>query len=271
MKLVIKAGQTESQYWADLWRFRELFYVLAWRDVTVRYKQTIIGVAWAFIQPILTTAITVFVFGHLAKMSSMGVPYPLFVLAAVLPWQFFSTSLSSSSQSLIVNNSLISKVYFPRMVVPTSSVFTALVDFLVTSTLLAGAMIWYRFWPGWHLLALPALLVFAFFAALGPGLLLTALMVRFRDVRVIVPFILQFGLYLSPVGYSASALSDSWRPIYFLNPMAGVIEGFRWALLGAAASPRLADFLFSGSITLILVGLGICYFRRTERTFADVI
>jgi lipopolysaccharide transport system permease protein len=274
-RLVIKSGQSDAHYWADLWRFRELFYVLAWRDVAVRYKQTVVGIAWAFFQPVLTTAITVFVFNILAKLPAPGgVPYPLFVLAAMLPWQFFSTALSGSSQSLVANTGLISKVYFPRMIVPASAVATALVDFLVTSCLLVAVMIWYRYWPGWHLLLLPGFVAFAILAALGPGLLLTALTVRYRDFKVIVPFILQFGLYLSPVGYSANLVQVKFPhlyPLYFLNPMAGVIEGFRWCLLGGAERLEPVNFLVSLSVALILLGFGIRYFRRMERTFADVI
>jgi lipopolysaccharide transport system permease protein len=269
---VIKAGQSESQYWADLWRYRELFYVLTWRDVAVKYKQTVIGIAWAFLQPALTTTITVFVFGHLARMPAPGgIPYPLLVFAAILPWQFFSMSLSGSSQSLVTNSNLISKVYFPRLIVPTSAVVTALVDFLITSGLLFLLLAWYRVWPGWHLFFLPGLVALGFVAALGPGLLLTALMVRYRDVRVIVPFILQFGLYVSPVGYSAEVVPEKWRALYFLNPMAGVIEGFRWVLLGGGIRLDPRDFLISLAVALILLASGIRYFRRTERTFADVI
>jgi lipopolysaccharide transport system permease protein len=269
MRLVIRAGETESQYWNDLWRYRELFYVLAWRDVAVKYKQTVIGVAWAFLQPILTTAITVFVFGYLAKMKAPP---------AVLPWQFFTTSLTGSGQSLIGNANLISKIYFPRMIMPTSSIFIAMIDFLITSCLLVFTMIWYHYWPGWQVLLLPFFIVLAFFTALGPGLLLTALTVRFRDFRIIVPFILQFGLYLSPVGYSTetvrqklSSLSPLLYPLYSLNPMVGVIDGFRWALLGGENRIDLPDFAVSVSVTVILLYLGIRYFRSVERSFADII
>jgi lipopolysaccharide transport system permease protein len=271
MKLVIRAGATESQYWYDLWRYRELFYVLAWRDVTVRYKQTIIGFTWAFLQPILTTAITVFVFGHLAKMNSHGVPYPLLVFAAILPWQFFTNSLTGSGQSLVGNANLISKVYFPRMIMPTSSIVTALIDFSITSVLLVCMMAWYHYWPSPRMLFLPFLLVLAFLTALGPGLLLTALTVRYRDFRFIIPFILQFGLYISPVGYTTDNISDKWRIMFSLNPMVGVIDGFRWVLLGGTNRLYLPSFAISFSVTLAFVFLGIWYFRRMERSFADII
>ena len=270
-RLIIEAGHTEKHYWADLWRYRELFYILAWRDIAVRYKQTVVGVLWALIQPLLTMAIFVIVFGRLAKLPSEGgAPYPLMVFAAMLPWQFFAASLSGSSQSLVGNANLISKVYFPRMIIPAGAVVTAFVDFLVSFAILVVMMIWYQFWPTWRILALPGFVALAFLAALGPGLLLTALTVKYRDFRIVIPFIVQIGLYISPVGFSSSVIPDKWRLLYSLNPMVGVIDGFRWAILGNATL-YLPGFLLSLAVTALLVLTGILYFRKTERTFADVI
>ncbi|MFZ4378023.1 MAG: ABC transporter permease [Saprospiraceae bacterium] len=270
-KLIIESGRAEKHYWLDLWRYRELFYVLAWRDITVRYKQTFIGIIWALLQPLVTMVIFTVIFGRLAKMPSEGVPYPLLVLAGMLPWQFFSSSLSSASQSLVGNANLISKVYFPRLIVPAGAVVTSLIDFLISFILLVGLMIWYQFLPTWRLLVLPGLIVIAFLAALGPGLLITALNVKYRDFRYIIPFLVQFGLYVSPVGFSSSVVPEQWRLLYSLNPMVGVIDGFRWAILGGESAIYLPGFLLSLGVTGLLLWWGIWYFRRMERTFADVI
>ena len=232
MELIIEPGRAEKNYWRDLWRYRELFYFLAWRDILVRYKQTVIGIAWAVIQPFLTTVVFTIVFNRIAKLPApAGVPYFLVVMAAQLPWQFFSTSLSASSNSLIGNANLISKIYFPRLIVPAGSVITSFVDFLITLGLVAVTMVWFRFLPDWRLLALPLFVVLAFGAAFGAGLWLCALNVKYRDFRYIIPFIVQFGFFISPVGYLSSKIPEQWRLLYSLNPMVGVIDGFRWALL----------------------------------------
>jgi lipopolysaccharide transport system permease protein len=270
-RLIIEAGHTERHYWADLWRYRELFYILAWRDIAVRYKQTVVGVLWALLQPVLTMAIFVVIFGRLARLPTEGgAPYPLMVFAAMLPWQFFAASLSGSSQSLIGSANLISKVYFPRMIIPAGAVVTAFVDFLVSFAILLTMMFWYRFGPSWRIATLPAFILLAFMAALGPGLLLTALTVKYRDFRIVIPFIVQLGLYISPVGFSSAIIPDQWRLLYFLNPMVGVIDGFRWAILGNSTI-YVSGFILSIAVTALLVLVGVFYFRRTERTFADVI
>jgi lipopolysaccharide transport system permease protein len=271
-ELIIEAGRTERHYWRDLLRYRELFYFLAWRDILVRYKQTVVGVAWALIRPFLTMLIFTFIFNRVAKLNSPGsIPYPLMVFAAMLPWQFFSTSLTEASVSLIGNSNLISKVYFPRLIIPAGAVITSFVDFLITVALLATMMVWYRFWPDWHILALPLFVMLAFASSMGVGLWLCALNVKYRDFRYIVPFIVQFGLYLSPVGFSSSVIPAKWRVLYSLNPMVGVIEGFRWALLRGQSQIFTSAFVASVLVTLFLCVSGIWYFRKTERTFADII
>ena len=271
-KLVIEAGKAEKHYWADLWRYRELFYILAWRDVAVRYKQTAVGVAWALVQPALTMIIFTVLFSRVAKLPADGdVPYPLMVFAGMLPWQFFAGALGGASQSLVANSHLISKVYFPRMIVPAGSIVTAMVDFFITFTLMFAMMAWYRYVPGPRVLLLPGLLLIAFLAALGPGLLITALTVRFRDFRFVVPFLVQFGLYVSPVGFSSLNIPQQWRLLYSLNPMVGVIDGFRWCLLGAGSQFQWTQFAVSMTVILSFLILGVWYFRKTERTFADII
>jgi lipopolysaccharide transport system permease protein len=275
-RTIIEPGHIERQYWRDLWHYRELFYVLAWRDISVRYKQTAIGVIWAVLRPLIATIIFTVVFGKIAKIPADGVPYPLLVMAAMLPWQFFSTSLAESSQSLVTNSNLISKVYFPRMIIPAGAVVTALVDLLITFGLFLILMLWYHFLPTWRFVALPFLLIMAFVAALGPGLLLTALNVKYRDFRYIIPFIVQIGMYISPVGFPSTAvtLSEKWKWLswlYSLNPMVGVIDGFRWALLDGKGGIAPLSFALSLAVTLFFALLGVWYFRRTERTFADVI
>ena len=272
MNLVITAGRTERHYWHDLWHYRELFYVLAWRDLAVRYKQTVIGVVWALLRPVLTMVVFTVVFGKLAKLPSDGAtPYAILVFAAMLPWQFFATALSESSNSLIGNASLISKVYFPRMIVPAGSVITSLVDFLISFGILVLMMAWYQFWPDWRIVSLPLFIALAFGSAMGAGLWLCALNVEFRDFRYIVPFIVQFGLYISPVGFSSSIIPEKWRLLYSLNPMVGVIDGFRWALLRGEAQLYWPGLLASTLVTTILCVTGVWYFRKMERTFADII
>lgn len=270
--LWIEAGRTEKNYWRDLWRYRELFYFLAWRDILVRYKQTVIGIAWALVRPFLTMLIFTFVFNKVAKIPAPGtVPYALMVFAAMLPWQFFSTALGESSGSLIGNANLISKIYFPRLIVPASSVITSFVDFLITLGLMAVMLLWYGFLPDWRLVTLPLFIALAFGAAFGAGLWLCALNVKYRDFRYIVPFIVQFGLFISPVGFSSQLVPERWRLLYGCNPMVGVIDGFRWALLRGETPLDQTSLLLSVLITCAFCVSGIWYFRRVERTFADVI
>ena len=270
-KLVIEAGKTETQYWKDLWNYRELFYFLAWRDILVRYKQTLIGIAWALLRPFLTMVVFSIVFGKLAKLPSEGVPYPILVFAAMLPWQFFANALSECSNSLIQNANLLSKVYFPRLIVPTSAVIVSFVDFLISGIILLGLMAWYNFIPSWRILTLPLFIAIAFLAAIGAGLWLSALNVQFRDFRYIVPFIVQFGLYISPVGFSSTIVPEQWRLLYSLNPMVSVIDGFRWAILGGESQIYILGFCLSLSLVIFLFITGIWYFRRMEKTFADII
>jgi lipopolysaccharide transport system permease protein len=270
--LVIEAGRTERQYWQDLWRYRELFYFLAWRDILVRYKQTFIGVAWALIRPFLTMVVFTVVFGRLANLPSEGdAPYPIMVFAAMLPWQFFASSLSECSNSLISNANLLSKVYFPRLVVPTSAVVVSFVDFMISGIILLGLLAWYNFVPSWRILTLPLFVLVAAAASMGVGLWMATLNVQYRDFRYIVPFLVQFGLYISPVGFSSTIVPDQWRLVYSLNPMVGVIDGFRWAILGNNVPFYWPGFLLSLLLVSVLLVTGILYFRRMERTFADVI
>jgi lipopolysaccharide transport system permease protein len=270
-RLIIEAGRSESQYWRDLWRYRELFHFLAWRDLLVRYKQTVVGVAWSLIRPLLTMLILTFVFGKLGKMPTGGAPYPLLVFCGMLPWQFFSNALSESGNSLVANSNLISKVYFPRLVIPASSVITSFVDFIISAVFLVVLMIWYRYLPPANILFLPLFVILGFAASFGVGLWIAALMVEYRDFRFIVPFVVQFGLYVSPVGFLSKVVPDQYRLLYSLNPIVGVIDGFRWSILGGQQSiywPGLGVSIFA---VVILVVSGIAYFRRTERTFADII
>jgi lipopolysaccharide transport system permease protein len=254
-----------------LWRYRELFYFLAWRDILVRYKQTVIGLAWALIRPFLTMVVFVVVFSKLAKLPSEGVPYPILVFAALLPWQFFANAFSEAGNSLISNANMISKVYFPRLVVPTSAVIVSFVDFLISGIILVGLMLWYGFAPDWRICTLPLFIVIAFAAAMGTGLWTAALNVKYRDFRYIIPFMVQFGLYVSPVGFSSTIVPEQWRLLYSLNPMVGVIDGFRWAILGGNSQLYWPGFLLSLFLVIVILITGILYFRKTEKTFADVI
>lgn len=270
--LIIEPGRAERHYWRDLWRYRELFYVLAWRDVAVRYKQTLIGLAWALVRPFLTMVVFTVVFGKLAKLPTEGtMPYALMVFAGLLPWQFFSTALSESSGSLIGNANLISKVYFPRLIVPTAAVVVSFVDFLISFAILVGLMVWYQFLPGWPILTLPLFVLMAFLASLGPGLWITALNVKYRDFRYVIPFLVQFGLYVSPVGFSSAVVPERWRLLYSLNPVVGVIDGFRWAILGGEAQIYWPGFLLSWGVIGFFLWLGIRQFRKMEKGFADFI
>lgn len=269
--LVIEAGRTERHYWRDLWRYRELFLLLAWRDVLVRYKQTVIGIAWALIKPFLAIVVFTVIFGRLAKLPSDGIPYPLLVAAAIVPWQFFASGLGEASNSLISNAGLISKVYFPRLIIPASAVIVSLLDLLISSVFVAALMVWYGIAPDWRLLTLPMFILLAFAAAIGGGLWFAALNVKYRDFRYIVPFTVQFGLYVSPVGFSTSILPEKWRLLYSLNPMAGVIDGVRWSVLGLKAPLYWPGEVVSATVAAILLATGILFFRSTEKRFADVI
>ena len=269
--IIIEAGRTERHYWRDLWRYRELFFFLAWRDILVRYKQTVIGILWALGRPLITMLVFTLVFSKLAKLPSGGVPYPILIFAALLPWQFFSGAFSGAGESLVSNASMISKVYFPRMVVPASAVVVSFVDFLISGVILVGLMIWYGFAPNLHMLALPLVIIVAFAAAMGAGLWIAALNVKYRDFRIIVPFVVQFALYISPVGFSSTIVPEQWRLLYSLNPMVGVIDGFRWAILGGNTQLYWPGFLLSLFLVLVILITGIVYFRKTEKTFADVI
>lgn len=268
--LVIEAGRSDRQYWKDLWRYRELFYFLAWRDILVRYKQTTIGFAWALIRPLLTMIVFTLVFSKLAKLPS-DVPYPILVFAALLPWQFFANAFTEAGNSLISNANMISKVYFPRLVVPISAVIVSFVDFLISGVILVGLMAWYGFSPDWRILTLPLFILVAIAAAVGAGLWIAALNVKYRDFRYIVPFVVQLGLYVSPVGFSSAIVPEQWRLLYSLNPMVGVIDGFRWAILGGNTQIYWPGFLLSLGLVSLLLITGIVYFRKTEKSFADVI
>jgi lipopolysaccharide transport system permease protein len=270
-ELIIEAGRTERNYWRDLWNYRELFYFLAWRDTLVRYKQTAIGVAWALIRPLVTMVVFTIVFGKLAKLPSDGVPYPILVFAAVLPWQFFASAFSEAGNSLVANSGMLSKIYFPRLIIPTSAVITSFIDFLVSAVILIALMIWYGQWPGWQILTLPLFTLLAFAAAMGCGIWIAALNVTYRDFAYVIPFMLQVGLYISPIGFASSIVPGQWRLLYSLNPMVSVIDGFRWAIIGGNSELFLPGFLLSCAVIALLLVTGIAHFRRTEKTFADVI
>lgn len=271
-EIIIEHGKTEKNYWNDLWRYRELFYILCWRDIKVRYKQTVIGIAWSIIRPFLTMAIFTVVFNYIAKIpTSISAPFALIVYAAMLPWYFFSNSLSEASNSLINNTNLISKVYFPRLIIPTATIITSLIDFLISFLLLFILYIFYGYMPDWHILLMPLFLILAFITSMGAGLYITALNVKYRDFRYIVPFIVQFGLYISPVGFSSENVPEKWRYIYYLNPMAGVIDGFRWSLLKGGQSLSINYLIISFLVSFTLLYIGIRRFRRMEKSFADLI
>lgn len=271
-EIIIEPGRAALNYWGDLWHYRELFYVLSWRDITVKYKQTVIGVAWAIIRPVLTMIVFTVIFGRIAKLPADGnAPYAIMVYAAMLPWQFFANSLSESSNSLTGNANLITKVYFPRLIIPASTVITSLVDFFISSAILAVLMVYYQFVPTINILFLPAFLLIAFIASFGCGLFLTAMNVKYRDFRYIVPFIIQFGLYVSPVGFSSNVIPDKYRLLYSMNPMVGVIDGFRWAILGGESMIYWKGFWLSLVITLLFFVVGVLFFRHMERSFADII
>ena len=275
-ELVLERGRAERHYWLDLWRYRELLYILAWRDISVRYKQTAIGISWTLLQPLLQMVVMVVVFSMLAKLPSEGnAPYAILVFAAMLPWQFFASAISAASASIVGNANLISKVYFPRMIIPAAAVATSFVDFLFSLAILAALMLWYGYPPSWRMLTLPVFMLLAILAAFGPGLLITALNAEYRDFRYVIPFIVQFGLYVSPVGFSSTVVRENFGEAFFLlyslNPMVGVIEGFRWAILGGEARIHLPALALSLLLSLGFLVLGARYFRRLERNFADVV
>jgi lipopolysaccharide transport system permease protein len=269
--LIIEAGRTERHYWKDLWHFRELFYFLAWRDILVRYKQTAVGVLWAVLRPLLTMIVFTVVFSKLANFPSDGAPYPILVFAAMLPWQFFASAIAEAGNSLIANANMISKVYFPRLVIPASAVIVSFVDFLISGVILIALMLWYSFLPDWRILMLPFFILLAFLAAIGTGLWIAALNVKYRDFRYIIPFIVQLGLYISPVGFSSSNIPEQWRFLYSLNPLVGIIDGFRWSILGGNSQVYWPGFFLSVSVVTLTLLSGIYYFRKTEKYFADVI
>jgi len=271
-EIIIEPGRQDQNYWRDLLRYRELFYVLAWRDVAVRYKQTVIGVAWALIRPLATMFVFSLIFGQIAKLPSDGMaPYPLMVFAGMLPWTFFSTGLADASNSLIGSANLITKVYFPRLIVPVATVVVALVDFLVSLAILIGMMMWYSYAPDWRIVLLPVFASFLVIATIGPSLWIAALNVKYRDFRYIVPFILQFGLYISPVGFTSHIVPQQWRLLYSLNPMVSVIEGFRWCILSGQSELYLPGLALSIAVGVFFLWFGIRRFRKVEKSFTDLI
>jgi lipopolysaccharide transport system permease protein len=269
--LIIEPSRIKKNYWNDLWTYRELFLFLAWRDILVRYKQTVIGLAWSVLRPFLTMVVFTVIFGRLAKFPSGNVPYPIMVFAAMLPWQFFSTSFTDASNSLIGNSNMLTKIYFPRMIVPASTVIVNLVDFLISFLILIVLMIWFHFLPPITFLALPLFLIQSFLISMGAGFYVSAVNVKYRDFKYIVPFVVQFGLLISPVGFSSNVVSEKWRLLYSVNPMVGVIDGFRWSITGDYSQIYLPGLLLSFGITVFLVVIGIWYFRKMERSFADLI
>ena len=271
-ELIIEPGMSRKAYWKDLWRYRELFYILAWRDIAVRYKQTVVGAAWSIIRPLLTMVVFSVVFGMIAKLPSVGnVPYPILVFVGLLPWQFFSNSLSEASNSLILNTNLVSKVYCPRLIIPASSIISSFADLLISMAILVILMIYYRFLPGWQIVFLPLFLLLAFLVSFGAGLYTATLNAKYRDFRHIVPFIIQAGLYISPVGFSSTIIPDKWRLLYSLNPMVGVIDGFRWSILGDVSKIYLPGFFISVGVILLLLYFSVRYFRKMEKMMADYI
>lgn len=270
--LVLEPGRAERHYWRDIWSYRELFAILAWRDVSVRYKQTAIGVVWALLQPLLTMIVFTVIFGRVAKLpSGSAAPYPVMVFAGMLPWFLFSSILSGATNSLVLNSNLIGKVYFPRIIVPIATSGVGLVDFSINVVLLGVLMLWFRVLPSWHIIFLPFFMLLAILASIGPALLMTAMNVKYRDFRYIIPFVVQFGMYVSPVGFSSSVVPARWRFWYSLNPVVSAIDGFRWCVLGGKSALYGPGFLLSLGIVALFLCFGIAYFRRTEKTFADLI
>jgi lipopolysaccharide transport system permease protein len=270
-EIVLRQGVLAERYWRDLWEYRELFYLFAWRDIAARYKQTVLGVLWALIQPLTTLVVFSIIFGRIAGLPSDGIPYPILVYTALLPWQFFATALTNCSNSMVTNANLVRKVYFPRLLVPAGSVMVALVDFAISFSVLALLMAWYGVIPGWQILFLPLFLLVAMAAAFSVGLWFATLNVQYRDFRYIVPFTVQLGVYISPVGFSSSLVPEHWRLLYSINPMVGVIDGFRWALLGQSGSIHWGGFAVSITVIALLMLGGLRLFRRLENSFADAI
>jgi lipopolysaccharide transport system permease protein len=269
--LVVEPGRSEKNYWNDIWRFKELFYFLAWRDILVRYKQTAIGLAWSIVRPFLTMVVFTVIFGRLAKLPSGNIPYPILVYAAMLPWQFFSTSFSDASNSLLTNSNMLTKIYFPRLIIPASSIIVNLVDFMISFVILIGLMIWFHFPPSWTIIYLPVFLILSVLTAMGAGLYVAALNVKYRDFKYIVPFVVQFGMYVSPVGFTSDIIPEKYRLLYSLNPMVGVIDGFRWCICGGKSLIYLPGMILSVGLIFLFLGYGIWYFRKMEKTFADII
>jgi lipopolysaccharide transport system permease protein len=270
-QVILAPGHADREYFRDIWRFRELLYILAWRDISVRYRQTLIGIAWAAIRPLIATVVFSIVFGRLGKFPSAGVPYPVLVLSGMLPWQLFSSALTESGRSLVTNSNLITKVYFPRLLIPGSSIVASLIDFSISGVMLMGLMALYGVLPGWQLVCLPVFIVLALVASAGAGIWSAALSVKYRDFLVVIPFLLQVGLYLSPVGFSSGIIPEKWRLVYSLNPMVGVIDGFRWCILGGKVQLHPTALLGSTALSLLVLASGIRYFLKAEREFADVI
>ena len=269
--VVIEPRKKLSNYWNELWSYRELFYFLAWRDIAVRYKQTVVGIAWSVVRPVITIAVFSVIFGKVAALPSEGIPYVILVTAATLPWQLFSTSLTESTNSLVNSAGIISKVYFPRLTIPLSSIVMCLVDFAISLVILALLMVYYGVVPGKEMLMLPVFTLIAVMASFGAGLWFSALNVKYRDIKHIVPFIVQFGIYVSPVGFSSTVVPEKWRLLYSLNPMVGVIDGFRWAITGGKSYLYMEGLYLSLIVILVILVTGFLYFRKTERTFVDVI
>jgi len=271
-EIIIEAGRSEKNYWTDLWRYRELFYILSWRDISVRYKQTVIGILWALIRPLLTMVVFTVIFGKMAKFPSDGnAPYAIMVYAGMLPWQFFSSAITATSNSLVGNAQLITKVYFPRLIIPVSSIITSFVDFIISFIILIFLMFYFSFLPTWRMVYLLGFLIITFITSLGFGLFITSLNVKYRDFRYIVPFIVQLGLYISPVGFSSSVIPEKYRLLYSLNPMVGVIDGFRWSILGDNSNIYIPGFILSLFVAVIFLIIGLMKFRKMEKTFADII
>ncbi|MBS0219587.1 MAG: ABC transporter permease [Proteobacteria bacterium] len=271
-RLVLAAGQADRQYWRDLWHYRELLLILAWRDVSVRYKQTVVGIVWAFIRPFLTMVVFTVIFGHIAKVTTgTSAPYAIVVIGGLLPWTLFSSILGDASSSVVGNANLITKVYFPRLIIPLATVLVVVIDFAVSLSILAGLMIWYGVVPGWQILLMPLFTILALLASLGPAIWAAAIVVKYRDFRFVIPFVLQFGLYVSPVGFPSSVVPERWRLLYNLNPMVGIIDGFRWSIIGGESPIYLPGFILSLAVTAVFLWWGIHTFRRIERGFADII
>ncbi|HRN70066.1 MAG TPA: ABC transporter permease [Niabella sp.] len=270
-EIIIEPKKLEKNYWTDLWRYRELFYILSWRDLKVRYKQTIIGVAWSVIKPVLTIIIFTFIFNKIAGFDSGRMPYTVFVLAGLLPWQFFSNAFVESSNSLIGNEKLISKIYFPRLIIPVSSIITSIVDFLLSFVILLALFVFYQFLPSWKIILVPIFFLISFLFSIGTGLWVAALNVKYRDFRYITPFIVQFGLYISPVGFGLNMIPEKYHLLYSLNPMVGVIDGFRWCISGDRSLIYFPSIFLSVFITILFLWIGVSQFRKMEKSFADII